>query len=215
MRLEAGGRAETDPLIDEIVETRVGEPLRMAEVRETLAHLYGLGRFQDIRVHATRSPGGVALRYEMILQQTVRNIEFSGTTGIGQDELRRAVVDRFSGSPSIGRAAEAARTLVALYRDRGYMRATVAPEIRADRDPQRATLVFHVTPGPRATVSRITIEGNPLLPQHQFLAKIKLAAGAAVRASCPDCQTLRVRRRAAPSRVLRSPRRTHGHHRRG
>ena len=36
----------------------------MADVRETITHLYSLGRFEDVQVEAeTRADGGVALRY--------------------------------------------------------------------------------------------------------------------------------------------------------
>src|SRR5207237_967327 len=39
-----------DPVLAEIVETKAGTPLTMADVRETLAHLFGLGRYQNIEV---------------------------------------------------------------------------------------------------------------------------------------------------------------------
>src|SRR3979409_535862 len=44
---------------------RVGPPLAMAEVRESLTRLFSLGRFEDVRVDASMSGGGVALVYEL------------------------------------------------------------------------------------------------------------------------------------------------------
>jgi hypothetical protein len=44
------------------VETPVGAPLAMALVRETIAHIYSIGRFQEISVEATPVGTGVALR---------------------------------------------------------------------------------------------------------------------------------------------------------
>ena len=47
----------------ELVETRIGEPLAMQDVRGTIEHLVGLGRFEDVRVFASgHRPGrGAAL----------------------------------------------------------------------------------------------------------------------------------------------------------
>jgi hypothetical protein len=39
----------------ELVETRVGEPLAMRDVRGTIEHLVGVGRFEDVRV-SRRAP---------------------------------------------------------------------------------------------------------------------------------------------------------------
>ena len=37
----------------------------MAQVRETVTHLFSLGRFEDVRVDAALDGGRVALRYEL------------------------------------------------------------------------------------------------------------------------------------------------------
>ena len=50
-----------DPALLEIIETKVGEPLVIANVRETIAHLFGLARYQDVQVDATLSGANVVL----------------------------------------------------------------------------------------------------------------------------------------------------------
>ena len=177
VRFEMEGREVIDPQVADLVETRTGAPLQMAAVRETMTHLFGLGRFQDIRVHADRSGGGVALLYELVPLHSVRAIVFRGATGLSERDLRLAVVDRFGASPPVGRAAEAARTLVSLYHDHGYMSATVTPSTRVEHSPDRTTLLFDVTPGPRTTISTIAVDGNPVLSRAEFLARLKLQPG--------------------------------------
>ena len=49
--MESEGRRVTDARVSDLVETRVGEPLGMAAVRESITHLFSLGRYEDIRVH--------------------------------------------------------------------------------------------------------------------------------------------------------------------
>lgn len=65
VRLVIEGRDTTDPMLRQIVETSVGAPLSMTEVRESLAHLFSLGRFDDVRVDATLVGGRVALVYQL------------------------------------------------------------------------------------------------------------------------------------------------------
>ena len=53
------GRPSDDATLRDLVETRAGTPLSMATVRESMSHLYSLGRFQDIQVEASEVPGTV------------------------------------------------------------------------------------------------------------------------------------------------------------
>ena len=95
-----------------LVETRAGEPLVMSEVRESITHVFGLGRFQDVQVEAIAAPGGVALRYNLVPLHPVQRVDFRGVPSLGLSEglLRSTVTARFGASPLVGRAPEAART---------------------------------------------------------------------------------------------------------
>ena len=70
------GRPVEDPAATALIETQVGEPLSMAAVRESITHLFGLGRFQDVRVDATDVPGGVRLHYDLIPLHSVQQVNF-------------------------------------------------------------------------------------------------------------------------------------------
>ncbi len=94
--LEIEGRASTDPGLLEAVQTRTGAPLKMADVRETITHLYNLGRFEDVRVEAEAAPGGgVALRYVLSPIHTVTRVVFQGTPGLSEGTLRSRMIERF------------------------------------------------------------------------------------------------------------------------
>ena len=53
VRFVVEGRDTADPSLSDLVETRVGQLLSMRDVRESLVHLYSLGRFEDVRVDAS------------------------------------------------------------------------------------------------------------------------------------------------------------------
>src|SRR5687768_12700672 len=106
-----GGMPSRDAMVADLIETRPGEPLSMATVRETIAHIYSLGRYQEVSVDATATGEGVRLRFDLLPIQTVTEISFRGNLGLDEDDLRRAVTDRFGASPSASRAASAAEFL--------------------------------------------------------------------------------------------------------
>ena len=76
IRLVREGRPVDEPTVLALVETHVGDPLSMAEVRASITHIFGLGRFQDVQVEAIDAPGGVALRYNLIPLHSVERVDF-------------------------------------------------------------------------------------------------------------------------------------------
>jgi outer membrane protein insertion porin family len=181
VRLTIEGRDTTEAALTEIVETRVGPPLSMAEVRETISHLFSLGRFEDVRVDAALAGAGVTLRYDLSPVHPVSKIEFagvSGASGIDEGDLRRAVTDRYGASPSLGRAAELADVVSAALRERGYLHAAVTPRVEMAHDPEHASLVFQVEPHTRTRIGTVDLEGAPAVLRGPLLDELRLASGA-------------------------------------
>ena len=54
IRLISEGRSADDPRLLAVVETRVGRPLSMLDVRESVTHLFSLGRFETSSWTPTR-----------------------------------------------------------------------------------------------------------------------------------------------------------------
>jgi outer membrane protein insertion porin family len=157
------GRPAGDPILGELVQTRAGAPLSMAEVRQSIAHLFSLRRFQDVRVEARAAGESVELVYHLVPLRTVSRLQFRGTLGLSEGQLRRTVTERFGASPPIGRATEIARILgEQLYADHGYLRADVrAITVDDPRDAASTVLVFEVDAGPRARIADVQLSGQP------------------------------------------------------
>ncbi|MEQ1575113.1 MAG: hypothetical protein ABL993_12805, partial [Vicinamibacterales bacterium] len=116
VRIEQEGRPVTDPLISGLIETSAGEPLSMREVRETITHLMILNRFEDVEVFQEAAPTGVRLRYVLLPLHPIDRIEYRGTLGVTEQELRRTITDRFGAEAPTARIEELQRQLQALYR---------------------------------------------------------------------------------------------------
>jgi len=163
-----------DPAIRVLIETHVGDPLSMAQVRESIMHIFGLGRFQDVQVNALPAPGGVSLRYNLVPLHNVQAMDFRGEPALALSSglVRSAVTSRFGTSPLPGRAQEIATFVEQLYRDHGFLGAVVTASATERHDPDRTLLEFAVKPGPRAVIANVNIEGVPPEGRPAFLRQI-------------------------------------------
>src|SRR3954452_6426767 len=180
VRLVLEERETTEPLLTQVVSTIAGQPLSMLQVRETIAHLFSLGRFEGVSVDATLENGSVALRYDLIPIHPVARIRFDGAAvrGIDQGALRRAIVDRYGVSPPLGQAADMTRILLDALHERGYLGAQVTPRPVLEHAPERATLVFTIEPGPRTRIGDVQIVGVPSVGRDEFLGRLGATTGA-------------------------------------
>ena len=160
-----------EPLVLDLLQTRVGQPLSMVDVRTTYEHLYSLRLFDDIQTSVVPVAGGVRLRYVLLPSHPIDRIDFRGNVAVSRAELGRVVTDRYGRSPNSARAADAAATLLLEYRRRGYPAARVTPLVEQTHNPHRATLVFDVDAGRHARIADVQFRGGeaddangPLVP---------------------------------------------------
>jgi len=173
------GRRETDPALLDAVQVKPDQPLSMTDVRETMTHLYTLGRFEDVLVEAdAAADGGVAITIRLEPVHVVTKVEFHGQLGLSEGDLRDQMADRFGQTPPAARAADVAAGLKELYTESGYLSATVTPAPPVvEHDPDRATLVFDVTAGPRTRIARSNIAGQPLESAEKVQQRLRIVPG--------------------------------------
>src|SRR5262249_42249223 len=88
VHLTIEGRDTADPMLTGVVATAAGEPLSMAQVRSSVSHLFGLGRFEDVQVDATLEGGRVVLRYDLIPIHPVARMRFVFAAGAASVDER-------------------------------------------------------------------------------------------------------------------------------
>lgn len=170
--LAVDGQPLDDPTARELVETRVGEPLSMRQVRETLAHLFSLGLYRGGQVGAGASRGGVALLYELQSLETVGRVEFERARGVSEEVLRRLVVQRHGTMFTTDAAAAVADTVRSAYGERGFFTPRVAYEVIGP--PSRRVLQMNIDAGPRARVRRWPITGESPVFHNVIRARLGL-----------------------------------------
>ena len=155
--IEQEGRPVDSRLITSLIETMVGEPLSMRDVRETVTHLMSLNRFEDVQARSEPAGAGVRVRWVLFPLHPVDRIDLRGDLGMPGD-LRRIISDRYGNAPSAGRASEVAEAVRTLYRQKGYPKATVMPRIEETHNPDRATMVFEIAAGTRSAIGAVNID---------------------------------------------------------
>lgn len=178
VRLVMEGQPTTDSTAADLVQARVGQPFSMIAVRESITHLFSLGRFQDIQVSANEVPGGVEVVFDLTPLHGVQKVAYRGNLGVSEGLLRRTISNRFGATPAVGRAPEAARVLEQqFYPDHGYLRASVRAVAVEEHDPDRTVLTFEIDAGPRARIGRVGVDGTVPGNRDRFLRDVGAVTG--------------------------------------
>ena len=119
----------------------------------------------------------MSIRFDLVPLRSVESVEFTGTLGLDRGLLRRTVADRYGARPPISRAAEAARTLVALYADHGYLAATVRVLPVSAIGQARTVLTFEVDAGPQAKIADVTLDGDVRTTRASFERQLQIERG--------------------------------------
>jgi outer membrane protein assembly complex protein YaeT len=174
-----GGRTTADPRLVGLVETEAGQPLRIAAVRESIAHLFSLGEYEDVRVHVSATGSSVALTYELVPLRTIQEVAFTGDNapGLDADRLRRLIVQRYGSSPTPGRATDIEALIAGDLKEAGYLHARVTSRIDTARGGLHSVLAVTIVPGGRTRIGSIEVEGDPGMSVKQFLDALHLSRG--------------------------------------
>jgi outer membrane protein insertion porin family len=177
VRVELGGQPLVEQTVLELIETRIGEPLRLEAVRETIDHLVGLGRFEDVRVYAEESTaraGAVSLRWVLTPVQRINKISFAGEAQRDASSLRNEIADRWGPRPSPSELPAIIEGLRSFYADRGYRAVQLDSRVTPGNAPENLEVLITVSAGPRTHIGEVTITGEPPISRDALLARLQL-----------------------------------------
>ena len=178
VRVEIAGVPATDLNVVGLIETHIGDPLTMPAVRNTIEHLVGLGRFEDVRVLSIATDQGVSLRWQLLPVRRIARLTVTGNAVLPASQIRAELIDRFGSLPSTNRMADMVTTLQTYYADRGFPSAAILPRVEDEESsPERVELVLSIDAGQRVTIGATQVTGSPLEPPSAILAEFNLQAG--------------------------------------
>ena len=155
----ADARFDTTAVVNDVT-LEPGQRLSIRELQSSIKNLYATGNFRDVRVDAAPTAGGVVITFALFLHYRVGDIVFEGLTGGDRTRAQREITVRTGEVLSLNAVDDSATAVQEALRRDGYLEATVDPETTFDRARSIAGVRFYVTPGPRAQVASVIIEGD-------------------------------------------------------
>jgi len=163
---------------NQLVAVKVGEPLSLRNVQASVKSLFATGNFRDIRVDSTPSGNGAAVVFALYTNFRISSIDFENLSGADRDRALRTLTFHVADILSLNAVDHGAVAVQEMLRHSGYLDATVDPETSFVRPQSRAAIIFHVTRGPHAVVSTVSIEGNTApFTTAQIIAQMKHGPG--------------------------------------
>ncbi|MDX1584607.1 MAG: POTRA domain-containing protein, partial [Thermoanaerobaculia bacterium] len=163
--------------LQDIVMVSEGMELALVPVQQSIKKLFDTGDFRDIRVEATQTPDGIILTFSLSINYRIGSIEFEGLD-LNRERARNELQfepEQVLSLNAVDRSAEAVQRMLVR---RGFLEATVDPEVRFFRQANRADVILHVERGPQAKIGSIEFEGE-LAPfsRDKLLEKMKIGVG--------------------------------------
>lgn len=155
---------ETDAVFDTsklepLLAVKVGEPLTIRALQGSIKALFATGDFRDIHVDARPSAGGIDLVFVLSINYRIASISMEGIED-DRDRAEKELQTRQGEVLSLNAVDRSATAIQTMLARRGYLEATVDPEIIYARVENQADVVFHVVRGPRAKIASVTFEGS-------------------------------------------------------
>jgi outer membrane protein insertion porin family len=161
VQFEIDGRLDNATALPSLVDVKVGDPLRLPDVRSSVQRLASAGTFEDdIAVDARDEAGGVAVTFRLSAKRPVDRLDFRQDTGLDPKELQKRVKDQYGGLPTNVPPGKVAQSVREILVEEGYLAADVTYAIDKSSSPDRATLIFNVAAGSRATITQATINNR-------------------------------------------------------
>ena len=172
---------EAQPLdpgeLHDILPLKIGQPLRMETVRDSIDRLFRTGRYADIQVAAQAYQDGVAVRFVTSSSWFIGDVNVRGAVAsppnIGQ--LENATRLDLGQPYTESKLAEAQSGQKHLLELNGLYRSTIKPvfDWQTDRDYQQVNIRFDVTSGERARFMAPVLIGNIQMDSSRILTATK------------------------------------------
>ena len=183
VHIDIEGRREAAPELRDLIETRAGAVLDARQARESIAQLFAVGRFDDVRVEAVREGDGVAVIYRLMPRHPVRRIAVRGVTGVEAGELREALETRFEGLAPAPSEADGVAAVLLLLADEGFLNARATMRADVTHAPHETSLTFDVQAGAAAPIGAVRVEGEWPGGSDALLARVEARPGQPYRRS--------------------------------
>ena len=151
-------RIEKDAILG-VMQTREGEILAPAHLREDLKAVYKMGYFTDVRLDVSDTPEGRILTVLVKEKPAIREIMVEGNRKLKKDKIIEVMSLKPFSVASEGAIKEDINKVQQAYREKGYYEAQISYEL-VPAGEHEVNLMLRVNEGGKMAVKDIEFEGN-------------------------------------------------------
>ena len=141
--IEGNHRVEKDAILNQI-QTKVGQPYTLKDVRTSIENIYKLGFFENIEVDLKEELHGAVLIYRVKEKPAIRKVEYEGYKKIGLSDIKEVVKIKEYSIVDLNAIKETKEKILKLYEQKGFFLAQVKHTLVVDAKANEADLTFHI-----------------------------------------------------------------------
>jgi outer membrane protein insertion porin family len=156
--IKGNRRIEKDAILG-VMQTREGESLSPARVREDLKAIYKMGYFTDVRMDISDTPEGRVLTVLVKEKPSIKEIMVEGNRKVKKDKIIEVMNLKPFSVASEGAIKEDINKVEQMYREKGYYEARISYEL-VPAGEHEVNLVLKIDEGGKLAIKDIEFEGN-------------------------------------------------------
>jgi outer membrane protein insertion porin family len=156
--IKGNRRIEKDAILG-VMQTREGETLSPAHLREDLKAIYKMGYFTDVRMDVSDTPEGRILTVLVKEKPAIREILVKGNHKLKKDKILEVMNLKPFSVASEGAIKEDINKVQQAYREKGYYEAKISHEL-VPAGEHEVNLVLNINEGGKMAIKDIEFEGN-------------------------------------------------------
>ena len=156
--IKGNRRIEKDAILG-VMQTREGQLLSPAHLREDLKAIYKMGYFTDVRMDISDTPEGRVLTVLVKEKPSIRQIMVEGNRKVKKDKILEVMNLKPFSVASEGAIREDINKVQKMYREKGFYEAHVSYKLLPVTENE-VDLVLNIDEGGKMAIKDINFEGN-------------------------------------------------------
>jgi len=158
LNVKGNRRIEKDAILG-VMQTREGEMVNPARLREDLKAVYKMGYFTDVKIDISDTPDGVVLTVLVTEKPAIKEIITKGNHKVKRDKIVEVMDLKPFSVASESAIRESINKIQNMYREKGYYEVRITHELVPVTNTE-VNLVLHVDEGGKVAIKEINFEGN-------------------------------------------------------
>ncbi len=167
LNVKGNRRIEKDAILG-VMQTREGEVLSPARLRDDLKSIYKMGYFTDVRFDVSDTPEGRVLTVIVAEKPAIKEILTKGNKQVKRDKILEVMDIKPFSVASETAIRENINKIQNLYREKGFYEARINYELQPVTNTE-VNLVLKIEEGGKMAIKEINFEGNKAFKDKELL----------------------------------------------